>query len=181
MSYTERAAAIRLIAFDVDGVLTDGRLFFSATGESCKAFDVRDGMGITLLHKAGLKTAIITARTSQIVSCRGAELQINNICQGVADKASTLQQLMDKYNISRAETAYVGDDINDLPAMLCAGLVCAPANAAAEVKAQAHFISLQYGGRGAVRDIAEMIIKAQGKWDSLIESYRQSGKPYLPQ
>lgn len=173
MDSVQYAKKIRLIIFDVDGVLTGGHIIFGQSGEELKAFHCQDGMGISLAHRAGLKTAIITGRDSQIVRRRGDELKIGDIHQGVADKLIALRQLRDKYSLPLDQIAYVGDDINDLPVMLQVGLPCAVANAVPEVKAIASYISTRQGGGGGVRDIIEFILKAQEKWDSIIAEYLQ--------
>ena len=165
------AQQIKLIIFDVDGVLTEGQIIFGHDGEALKAFHCQDGMGISLAHKAGLKTAIITGRESQIVHRRASELKIGDIHQGANDKVIALRELMQKHSLTLEQIAYVGDDINDLPVMVQVGLPCAVANAVPEVKAQAKYISLRQGGNGAVRDIIEYILKVQNAWDTIIAEY----------
>lgn len=165
------AQQIKLIIFDVDGVLTGGHIIFGQEGEALKAFHCQDGMGISLAHKAGLKTAIITGRESQIVHRRATELKIGDIHQGASDKVIALRELMQKHSLTLKQIAYVGDDINDLPVMTQVGLPCAVANAVPEVKALAKYISLRQGGNGAVRDIIEYILKAQNAWDKIIAEY----------
>lgn len=167
---------IKLIIFDVDGVLTEGHIIFGQDGEALKAFHCQDGMGISLAHKVGLKTAIITGRESQIVHRRATELSIGDIHQGAADKVAALRQLMQKHSLTMEQIAYVGDDINDLPVMVQVGLPCAVANAVPEVKAVAKYISVRQGGNGAVRDIIEYILKSQNRWDSLIAEYIDKDK-----
>ncbi|MDU2063719.1 MAG: HAD hydrolase family protein [Sporomusaceae bacterium] len=175
LSLKERARRIKAIVLDVDGVLTDGRLFFSADGEVLKAFHVLDGMGLALSREAGLETAIITGRSSQIVQRRSDELKIGHLYQGVSDKVTALTNLLEEAKLSIEEICYVGDDINDLPLLLSVGLACTVPNGAAEAKEAAHFITQRQGGEGAVREIIEMILKAQSKWDSLINRYKQPG------
>lgn len=175
------AAQVKLIIFDVDGVLTGGHIIFGQGGEALKAFHCQDGMGISLAHKAGLKTAIITGRDSEIVRRRGTELNIGDIHQGAADKLTALQALVAKYALSLDQIAYVGDDINDLPVMVQVGFPCAVVNAVPEVKAVARYISSRRGGDGAVRDIIEHILKAQGKWDNLIAEYLKTDRCNLGQ
>lgn len=165
------AQQIKLIIFDVDGVLTEGHIIFGQEGEALKAFHCQDGMGISLAHKAGLKTAIITGRESQIVHRRATELKIGDIHQGASDKVIALRELMQKHSLTLEQIAYVGDDINDLPVMVQVGLPCAVANAVPEVKALAKYVSLRQGGNGAVRDIIEYILKAQNAWDEIIAEY----------
>ena len=173
MDSVRYAQKIKLIIFDVDGVLTEGHIIFGQDGEALKAFHCQDGMGISLAHKAGLKTAIITGRESQIVHRRATELKIGDIHQGANDKVTALHSLMEKHSLTLEQIAYVGDDINDLPVMVQVGLPCAVANAVAEVKAVAKYISAQQGGNGAVRDIIEYILKSQDAWDKIIAEYMQ--------
>lgn len=175
------AKKVKLIIFDVDGVLTGGHIIFGQSGEELKAFHCQDGMGISLAHRAGLKTAIITGRDSHIVRRRGDELKIGDIYQGVADKLIALGQLMEKHSLTLDQIAYVGDDINDLPVMVQVGLPCAVANAVPEVKTVARYISNRQGGSGGVRDIVEFILKAQEKWDTIIAEYLKRDKFKLVQ
>ncbi|MDD3114379.1 MAG: HAD-IIIA family hydrolase [Anaerovibrio sp.] len=167
----ERAARIRMVVLDVDGTLTDGRIYIGPEGEAMKEFSVKDGMGITMMHRAGLETAIITGRSSQIVECRAAELKIDRVWQGVKNKHEAWQQLKQEMNLTNREIAYVGDDLNDLSILQQAGLACCTGDARTEVKRFSHVISGYDGGNGAVREIAEFILKAQGKWQSLVEAF----------
>ncbi|SDD81244.1 KdsC family phosphatase [Sporomusa acidovorans] len=176
MESVRYAEPIRLIIFDVDGVLTDGHIIFGQDGEALKAFHCQDGMGISLAHKAGLRTAIITGRESQIVYKRATELKIGDIHQAAADKVAALRALMEKYSLTLEQIAYIGDDINDLPVMVQVGLPCAVANAVPEVKAAAKFISARPGGNGAVRDSIEFILKAQKIWERLVAEYTISDR-----
>ncbi|BBB91576.1 MAG TPA: HAD hydrolase family protein [Methylomusa anaerophila] len=181
ISSVQKAQQVKLIIFDVDGVLTTGQIVIGPDGEACKEFNSQDGLGIALAHKAGLKTAIITGRESEIVRRRGDELKIAHIYQGAQDKVTALHDLMQKYSLPLNEIAYVGDDINDLPVMCRVGLPCAVANAAAEVKSVARYVANRQGGRGAVREILEFILKAQGQWDGLIAAYMNPGRFELTQ
>ena len=171
MDSKDSAKNIKLLIFDVDGVLTSGQLIFSHSGDALKFFHVQDGLGITAAHKAGLKTAIITGRESEMVRLRGAELNITDVYQGKMNKVAALTELTAKHGLNLNQVAYAGDDLNDLPVMIRVGLACAVANAVPEVKAHAHFITTQQGGQGAVREIIEFILKAQGKWDDIVNSY----------
>ncbi|WP_371372159.1 KdsC family phosphatase [Sporomusa aerivorans] len=168
------AKKVKMIILDVDGVLTAGHIIFSQEGEALKAFHCQDGMGISLAHKAGLKTAIITGRESEIVRRRGAELKIGDVYQGAVDKVTALYELMEKHSLTLDQLAYVGDDINDLPVLVQVGLPCAVANAVPEVKAVAKYIAARQGGDGGVRDIVEYILKTQGAWDRIIAEYISS-------
>ncbi|MBC8016762.1 MAG: HAD-IIIA family hydrolase [Sporomusaceae bacterium] len=175
MGIEKRGQKIKLLVLDVDGVLTSGQIIFGPEGELMKKFHAQDGLGITLAHKAGLKIAIITGRESQMVKLRSAELSITDIYQGSMNKMKALSELMAKYNLTHEQIAYVGDDLNDLPVMIRVGLPCAVANAASEVKQHAQLITKQAGGNGAVREVIEYILKVQGKWDSIINTYLQGG------
>lgn len=172
MDTETRARQIRLLVFDVDGVLTSGQLMFGPAGEALKVFHAQDGLGINAAHRAGLKTAVITGRHSEMVSRRAGELSIGDICQGAHDKLEHLTGLMAKYGLKLAEVAYVADDLNDLALLEKVGLACAVANAVPEVKAAAHYVASHSGGDGAVREIIELILKAQDKWAAVVESYR---------
>lgn len=171
---TERAKQIKMIVLDVDGVLTNGLMYFDREGESLKAFHVHDGLGIALAHNAGIQTAIITGRTSEMVRLRAAELQIDDLYQGTLTKITAIQQLIVKYTLTLSQICYVGDDLNDLPLLEQVGLACAVANAVDEVKAVSHFMTSLPGGAGAVRQVIEMILKAQGKWESTVAAYGRS-------
>lgn len=176
MGVDARAKKIKLLVLDVDGVLTDGQIIFGHNGELMKNFHCQDGLGVTAAHKAGLKTAIITGRESQIVYLRSAELKIMDVYQGAMNKVEAFMALLEKYNLTAQEAAYVGDDLVDLPVMVQAGLACAVDNAVPEVKKHAHFIATRKGGQGAVREVVEFILKSQGKWDDIVNAYLQGGK-----
>ena len=167
----DRARKIRLIIFDVDGVLTDGQLHMGPTGECFKSFNCQDGLGISLLRKCGIKTAIITGRESAMVTCRAAELHVDELYQGQKNKTAAFQTICQKYQLAETEVAYIGDDLIDLPIMLRSGLAAAVDNAVEEVKAAAHVVSSRDGGQGAVREILEFIIKSQGLWDKMLQEY----------
>lgn len=172
MTTTERrAAAVRLLVLDVDGVLTDGRLFFGADGEALKVFDVRDGHGIKLLREAGIEVAILSARRSPIVERRARELGIGNVIQGAADKGAAFADLMRSLQLVPGRCGYIGDDWPDLAAMAQAGFAATVADAAAEVREAAHWISSAPGGRGAVRELAEFILRAQGRFEELLHRH----------
>lgn len=176
MDIKARAAKLKLLVFDVDGVLTGGQLVIGPNGEVAKQFSAQDGLGISAAHKAGLKTAIITGRTGEIVKFRGAELKIGDIYQGSLNKIEALHELAQKHNLKMDEIGYVGDDLNDLAVLLTVGLACAPANAVREVKDKVHYVASKEGGKGAAREIIELILKAQGKWEKLVAEYMNPGK-----
>ena len=150
---------IKLVAFDVDGVLTDGSLTFDENGHEYKTFNAKDGQGIVNLHKAGIITAIITARNNGTVEHRAKNLNITELHQGSKNKIETLKEIMSKYNISFEEIAYMGDDLADICILKEVKLAACPADAVDEVKAVANFISSKNGGRGAVRELCDKIIK----------------------
>ncbi|MCU0764486.1 MAG: HAD-IIIA family hydrolase [Burkholderiaceae bacterium] len=174
MSPERRAAALRLLVLDVDGVLTDGRLYFGADGEALKVFDVRDGHGIKLLREAGIEVAILSARRSPVVERRARELGITRVVQGAADKGAGLVELMAALQVGSEQCGYIGDDWPDLAALARAGFAATVADAAPEVRRVAHWISAAPGGRGAVRELAEFILRAQGRFDELL---RRHGGP----
>lgn len=171
MDSIDRARQIKLLVLDVDGVLTNNQLVFGRDGEILKIFHSQDGLGIAAAHKAGLKTAIISGRNSEMVRRRGAELHIGDLFQGAGDKVAAFSQLLEKHGLTPDDAAYVGDDLNDLPVLSRAGLACAVANAAPEVKARSHYVAQHAGGSGAVREIIEYILKAQDKWAWVVEQY----------
>ncbi|MDR2679108.1 MAG: HAD hydrolase family protein [Zoogloeaceae bacterium] len=165
---THRAAAIRLMAFDVDGVLTDGRLYFSAEGEALKAFNTLDGQGFKLLQATGIAPVIITGRASGAVEKRMAGLGIEHCFQGVADKHTCLASLLKTLDIPWTAAGYMGDDLIDLAAMRACGFAAAPANAHESVRAQAHVVTGARGGEGAAREICDFLLKAQGKLETAV-------------
>lgn len=169
------AAPVRLLVLDVDGVLTAGQIIFGGDGEITKIFHCQDGLGITAARKAGLKIAIITGRHSAMVERRGAELRIDAVYQGIDNKLVALQELMACYELSPEQVAYVGDDLNDLAVMAAVGLPCAVGNAVPEVKAVACYVAQRLGGGGAVREVIELILKAQGKWADVVAAYTAPG------
>lgn len=166
-----RAEKIKVVVFDVDGVLSDGHIYMGLQGEAMKAFSARDGMGITLLHRAGIKTAIITGRQSEIVANRARELKITRVWQGCSDKREAWEELKQELQVKDEEIAYAGDDLNDLPLLLKAGLAATVADAVPEVSDAAQLQSSYNGGQGAVREIAEFILKRQNKWQQLVEGF----------
>jgi 3-deoxy-D-manno-octulosonate 8-phosphate phosphatase (KDO 8-P phosphatase) len=183
-SATARARKIKLILFDVDGVLTDGKIWIfpapagthqsgvqSASLIEAKGFHAHDGTAIMLARLAGIKTGIITKRISETVALRARDLKMDHVYQGIQDKASVFAQILEKDGITPAEAAFVGDDVIDLPAMRKCGLAIAVKNARPEVKAEAHWATAHAGGDGAARDAVEYILKAQGKWKRAVEDY----------
>lgn len=159
-----RRAAIEILAVDVDGVLTDGRIVVDDRGVETKNFHVRDGMAFALWHKAGKTSAIISGRSTPAVERRAAELGIGRVLQGIADKGEALRTLLAETGATADRVCFIGDDLNDLPALRLAGLACCPADAVEEVRAAAHLETLATGGTGVIREVVETILKAEGRW-----------------
>lgn len=172
MSLEQRCRPIRLILSDVDGVLTDGGIVFNNQGIEVKRFHVRDGMGIRLWQKAGCRFGIITHRSSNIVKMRMAELGIEIVRQGVENKLKALQDLLSELRLTPSQACYIGDDLPDLPTVRAVGLGVAVADACAELREAAHHVTTLSGGAGAVRETIELILKAQGRWEDIIQPYR---------
>jgi 3-deoxy-D-manno-octulosonate 8-phosphate phosphatase (KDO 8-P phosphatase) len=168
---SEKAARIRLLIFDVDGVLTDGSLFVGDDGQEYKAFNSRDGHGIKMLLKYGVEVAIITGRTSRVVEHRMANLGITHVYQGKLDKLPAYEELRTRLGISPEETAYVGDDVVDLPVMRRVGLAIAVQDAHPLVRQHSHWQTPSTGGRGAARDVCEMLMEAKGVLADELERY----------
>ncbi len=166
----ERAARVRLMIFDVDGVLTDGRLYFSAAGEFSKSFDTLDGQGIKLLAATGVQIALITGRASPMVTARAQELGIEWVYQGVHDKAVAFAELLSRARCTAEQCGYMGDDWPDLPVMMKVAFAAAPANAHAEVLTRAHWVAHARGGYGAVREVCDLILRAQHSYDTLLSA-----------
>jgi len=198
LSAQARARKIRLLLFDVDGVLTDGKLFIfpapAGTPQSvleksaehgsdggfgihsqslieAKGFHAHDGASISLARLAGIRTGLITKRMSETVSLRARDLKLEYVRQGIQDKRTAFEEIVKEAGLKLEEAAFVGDDVIDLPAMRAAGLAIGVKNARAEVKAEAHYVTPHAGGDGALRDAVEFILKAQGKWKKIVEAY----------
>ncbi len=170
--FPEGKANIRLLCLDVDGVLTDGRLVFDCNGIESKRFHVRDGLGIKLWIDAGHEAAIISSRSSEAVTRRAAELGITRVHQGCTDKLAVLQSICSDSGIDPAETAAVGDDLPDLPMLQAVGLPIAVSDAADEVRQAAGWVTSRPGGHGAVREVVEQLLKAQGCWNELLARWQ---------
>lgn len=167
----ERASRIRLAIFDVDGVLTDGSLFIGDDGQEYKAFNSRDGHGMTMLRQTGVTLAIITGRSSEVVRIRMTSLGINHLYQGIQDKLMAYEELKKSLNLTDEAIAYVGDDVVDLPVLRRAGLAVAVADAHPLVQRHAHWRTASPGGRGAARDLCELLMEAQGTLDAMMARY----------
>ena len=162
---------IKLVVLDVDGTLTDGKLYIYNMGNEMKAFDVKDGLAISQSIKQGIKFAIITGKTSKIVERRGKELGIQEIVQGSWDKVADLKKILEKYNISFEETAYIGDDLIDLKPMKLCGFAACPKDSVQEIIEISDYVSTKNGGYGAVREILEKILKEQNLWKNIVENF----------
>lgn len=166
-----KAAKIKLLIFDVDGVLTDGSLIVGDDGKEYKAFFSKDGLGIKMLQQTGVKIAVITARTSNVVIHRMQNLGIKHIYQGQLEKLPAFEEMLEKLDITAEQAAYVGDDVIDLPVMLRAGLAVTVQDAHPLVKQHAHWQTPRCGGRGAARDVCELIMQAQGTLEAQFQKY----------
>nr|WKF58216.1 3-deoxy-D-manno-octulosonate 8-phosphate phosphatase KdsC [Paraburkholderia busanensis] len=165
---TERASRVKLMIFDVDGVLTDGGLLFTAEGDTMKGFHSMDGHGMKLLRQAGIDTAIITGRKSGIVAVRAKEMNVTHVYQGVQDKPAAFADLLQQTGLKAEECGYMGDDWVDLAVMLNVGFAAAPANSHPEVIARAHWVSEARGGHGAAREVVDTLLRAQHKYEALL-------------
>ena len=168
----ERARRVRLVVFDVDGVLTDGRLWYGAQGEVLKAFHAFDGHGVKMLQQAGLHTAILSGRDMPAVTERARELAIPHVMQGVQNKRRAFDGLLRRVRVARAAAAYMGDDVVDLGVLERCGLACAPREAPQAVRSVAHCVPSAPAGGGAARELCEFILEAQGKLARLLRRYR---------
>ncbi|SFR59835.1 HAD family hydrolase [Thiomicrospira sp. ALE5] len=171
MDLATRATKIKLLILDVDGVLTDNRLFYGDNGVEYKSFYTRDGHAMVLWRKSGLNLGVITGRKSQLVTQRMTDLKVKYLFQGVPDKLPVFEQLLQDEGLHADEIAYMGDDILDLPILTRVGLASCPKDADPEVINRVHFVSEKVGGQGAVRELIEMILKAQGRWQTHLDFY----------
>jgi 3-deoxy-D-manno-octulosonate 8-phosphate phosphatase (KDO 8-P phosphatase) len=170
-SVERRASRIKLLLMDCDGVLTDGRLWLLENGDEHKSFNTHDGLGLSLLHRAGLKSGIISGRWSQAVTRRAGELGIEFVRQGDPHKMEAFEQVLRQAEVDETEAAFVGDDLTDVPLMRRVELAIAVADAVQEARSAAHYVTLAEGGRGAVREVIELILKSQGRWNDVTEQY----------
>jgi 3-deoxy-D-manno-octulosonate 8-phosphate phosphatase (KDO 8-P phosphatase) len=167
----DRCARIKLLLMDCDGVLTDGRIWLFESGEELKGFHTRDGLGIDLWHRAGFKSGIISGRRSSTVERRARELRMSFICQGCGDKRQAYGETLAEAGLSSEEVAYLGDDLNDIALMTRSGLGVAVADAVSEARERAHYVTQAAGGQGAIREVVELILKAQGRWEDLVKHF----------
>jgi 3-deoxy-D-manno-octulosonate 8-phosphate phosphatase (KDO 8-P phosphatase) len=168
-----RARRVRLMAFDVDGVLTDGVLWYGPQGEAFKAFHTLDGHGLKMLAASGVRIAIISGRDSPAVSRRAEELGVAHVLQGVDDKGPAFDDLLARLGVAAGEAGYMGDDVVDLPVLGRCGLACAPAQAHERVLQRAHYVSAAAAGRGAAREVCELLMHAQGTLDAALARYER--------
>lgn len=170
----EKIRKIRVLLLDVDGVLTDGGIILDSKGHEQKRFDIQDGMGVTLARVAGLKVGIITGRVSDVVARRAKELKLDVVYQGSFHKLSDYEEALDTFDVRDEQVCYMGDDVLDLVLLERAGLSAAPANAREEVKAAVDLVTVCSGGRGAVRELIDLILKTQEKWEKAVRKCRKA-------
>jgi len=166
-----RIKRIKLVVLDIDGVLTDGRIVYGDYGDELKCFDTADGMGIELLRQGGIPVVLISGRSSKINDRRAKELRVAKVFQRVSDKRKVFEKTLRRFRVSPEEVCTIGDDLNDIPMLSRSGFAVAVQNAAAEVKSASHYVTTRVGGRGAVREVIDRILKTQGKWDAIVEKY----------
>ena len=167
----EKAKKVKLLLLDVDGVLTDGRIIYDSRGGDMKFFDVHDGLGVYLLKKAGIPTILITAKGSRAIRPRARDMRVEEVFENISPKTQALEKILKKYKVKVSEICFVGDDLVDLCLMKKVGFPVAVFNAAPEIKQVASYITLREGGRGAVREVTELILKSQDKWQEAIGQY----------
>lgn len=170
-SVIDKAKKVKLLLLDVDGVLTDGRIIYDSGGRDMKFFDVHDGLGVYLLKKAGIPAILITAKSSEAIKPRAKDMQVEAVYADISPKSSLLPKILKKYRISPKEVCFVGDDLVDLCLLKRIGFPVAVANASGEIKKAAVYITSKQGGRGAVREVAELLLKSQGKWKECLRLY----------
>ena len=166
-----KAANVKLMIFDVDGILTDGSLHFGPEGEALKTFNVLDGQGIRLLQKAGIETAIISARQSTIVSKRAADLDITHVRQGIHDKKEAFLALLEELQLTSDQCGFIGDDVIDLPVLTRVGFAVSVPNGHAEVRSRVDYVTTAFGGKGAAREVCDYILRAQNKYTLALSDY----------
>ena len=171
-----RAAGIKLILLDVDGVLTDGAVVIYGDGSETKRFHIRDGIALVWAQRAGLTVGVLSARQSPTTAQRAAQLGITLVHQGVSSKADTYDQIVGDMVLNDSQVAYMGDDVVDLAVLKRVGLSAAPADAVADVRSRVDFVSTRPGGEGAVRELVELILRAQHRWDPLVAAYESEGR-----
>lgn len=171
-TFEDKARGVRLMGFDIDGVMTDGRLYFSPNGDEMKTFFSRDGLGLKMLQRAGIQLAIITGRDSAIVTRRAENLGIRLVFQGVEDKRAVMARLLEEQGLDFAQAGYMGDDVVDLGVMTACGFSASVPDCHGAVRQIADYVARAPAGAGAVREVCELLLRAQGKWDSTLAAYR---------
>lgn len=167
----QRSRNVKLLMLDVDGVLTDGRIIYDSSGRDLKFFDVHDGLGVHLLEKAGIPTVLITAKGSETIKPRAQDMRVAGVYENVSPKTAALTEILARHRVDADEICFVGDDLVDICLMKRVGLPVAVFNACPDVKQHAAYITLKTGGRGAVREVAELILKSQDKWRDVLAEY----------
>ena len=170
-----RAKKVRLLILDVDGVLTDRRIIVTSNGTQTKSFDVQDGFSLVVARKAGIKTAIITAGKSNVVTLRAEQLKLDWVAKFAQDKKKAFEKCLRHFRTTPAATAYIGDDLPDLPVLRKVGFSASVADGRPEVKRRVHYVTKAGGGRGAVREVVELILHAQGHWPRIVRRYSADG------
>ena len=170
----QRASKVSLLVLDVDGVLTDGRIVYADYGDELKFFNVQDGAGLVFWNRLGLKSAVITARTSKLLKRRAKEMKVDFVSQGSLLKLPVYERLLKKFRLSTEQVCAIGDDLMELPILSRAGLSVAVANAVTEVRQTCHYTTQRAGGQGAVREVIELILKAKGLWDQVLQRYNSA-------
>jgi 3-deoxy-D-manno-octulosonate 8-phosphate phosphatase (KDO 8-P phosphatase) len=166
-----KAKKIKLLLLDVDGVLTDGRIIYDSRGRDSKFFDVHDGLGVYILSKCGIKTVLVTAKASRSILPRARDMRVAEVIADIRPKTAALEKILKKYAVAPEEICFIGDDLVDLGLMKAVGFPVAVFNAAPEIKQAASYITVRHGGRGAVREVAELMLKAKGLWEEVVRSY----------
>ncbi|MFN2531324.1 MAG: KdsC family phosphatase [Pyrinomonadaceae bacterium] len=173
-SIERRASQVKLLLMDCDGVLTDARIWITEAGDDQKAFNTRDGLGLELFHRAGFRSGIISGRPSTALQRRADDLQISFVKQNCEDKIDAFEQILGAAAVTTQEVGFIGDDLNDIPILRRCVFAIAVANASAETKTAAHYITTAEGGSGAVREVVELILKAKGLWPAIVAKYLES-------
>jgi 3-deoxy-D-manno-octulosonate 8-phosphate phosphatase (KDO 8-P phosphatase) len=174
-TFARRARDLAWVVCDVDGVLTDGRLYYGASGEELKTFHIRDGLALKLARDGGLKVGLLSARRSEALTARARDLGLDRIVMGRQDKSLAFDEFLASESIRQEEVAYIGDDLQDLPVLRRCGLAFAPADAAVEVRQEVHRVLVANGGEGAVREMVELLLKGRGDWDRLVKDEVSEG------
>lgn len=162
---------IKLLILDIDGILTDGRIIYDSKGNELKFFDVQDGFGLVLLKRAGVETVIMTAKKSKVVTRRAKDFNVSHIYQNCFDKLATFEDILKRFDLAPDEVCFVGDDLIDIPVLKRVGFAVSVPNAVDEAKEAAHYITKRHGGRGAVREVCDLILKSQDKWQDIMSRY----------